>query len=74
MFYANSLKKKALSPKIVVHNNYNLLTKKGESTMRPGRYDSLDFEKSKQNLSFMLREAESDFWGFMRENQRKGFK
>lgn len=42
--------------------------------MRPGRYDKLNFEESKQNFSFMLKEAEQDLWGFMRENQRMSFK
>jgi len=42
--------------------------------MRPGRYDSLNFEESKQNFAFMLREAEYDLWGFMRENQKMTFK
>lgn len=42
--------------------------------MRPGRYDSLNFEESKQNFAYMLKEAENDLWEFMRENQRMSFK
>jgi len=42
--------------------------------MRPGRYDRLNFEECKQNFTFMLREAECDLWGFMRENQKMTFK
>lgn len=42
--------------------------------MRPGRYDSLEFEKSKQNLSFMLREAEKDLWGLLKDHRRDSFK
>lgn len=42
--------------------------------MRPGRYDSLNFEESKQNFAYMLKEAGNDLWGFMRENQRMSFK
>jgi len=42
--------------------------------MRPGRYDKLNFEESKQNFAFMLKEAEQDLWGFMRENQKMSFK
>lgn len=42
--------------------------------MRPGRYDSLEFEGSKQNLSFMLREAEKDLWGLMRDYQRDNYR
>lgn len=42
--------------------------------MRPGRYDSLEFEESKQNLSFMLKEAERDVWGFLRGHRRGSFK
>lgn len=42
--------------------------------MRPGRYDSLEFEKSKQDLYFMLKEAETDVWSVMRGERRKTFK
>lgn len=42
--------------------------------MRPGRYDKLNFEESKQDFAFMLKEAENDLWGFMRENQKMSFK
>ncbi|MFH1753152.1 MAG: IS256 family transposase [Candidatus Omnitrophota bacterium] len=42
--------------------------------MRPGYYDSLEFEASKQNLSFMLREAEKDVWGYLRHHRRGSFK
>ncbi len=42
--------------------------------MRPGRYDSLEFEVSKQNLSFMLKEAERDLWGVLRDHRRNSFK
>lgn len=42
--------------------------------MRPGRYDSLEFEESKQDLFFMLREAERDVWGVMRDYQRGSYK
>ena len=42
--------------------------------MRPGRYDSLEFEKSKQDLYFMLKEAERDVWSVMRGQRRKTFK
>jgi len=42
--------------------------------MRPGKYDSLEFEVSKQNLSFMLREAEKDVWGVLRDHRRGTFK
>lgn len=42
--------------------------------MRPGRYDKLNFEESKQNFAFMLKEAGHNLWGFMRENQKMTFK
>jgi len=42
--------------------------------MRPGKYDSLEFEVSKQNLFCMLREARRDIWGMMREQQKNGYK
>ena len=42
--------------------------------MRPGRYDSLEFEESKQDFHFMLREAERDVWGFLKEHRRNTFK
>jgi len=42
--------------------------------MRPGRYDNLEFEISKQNLSFMLKEAKADVWGVLKGAQRKTFK
>jgi putative transposase len=42
--------------------------------MRPGRYDSLEFEESKQDLFFMLREAQRDVWGVMKEYQRDRYK
>lgn len=42
--------------------------------MRPGKYDSLEFEASKQNLLFMLREAERDVWGVLRDHRRGTFK
>jgi putative transposase len=42
--------------------------------MRPGRYDKLNFEESKQDFAFMLKEAERDLWGFMRDNQRQSYK
>ena len=42
--------------------------------MRPGRYDSLEFEPSKQNLLFMLREAQRDVWGYLRDQRRGTFK
>lgn len=42
--------------------------------MRPGRYDILEFEESKQNLSFMLKEAEKDVWGLLRDHRRSNFK
>lgn len=42
--------------------------------MRPGRYDSLEFEGSKQDLFFMLREAQRDVWGVMKERQRNDYK
>ncbi len=42
--------------------------------MRPGRYDSLNFEVSKQNLAFMLKEAERDVWSVLKGAQRKTLK
>jgi putative transposase len=42
--------------------------------MRRGRYDSLEFEASKQDLFFMLREAEQDVWSVLRSHQRESFK
>jgi len=42
--------------------------------MRPGRYDKLNFEESKQDFTYMLKEAERDLWGFMRDNQRQSYK
>ena len=37
--------------------------------MRHGRYDSLEFEIGKQDLCFMLKEAEQDVWGVLRLNR-----
>ena len=42
--------------------------------MRRGRYDSLEFDASKQDLSFMLKEAEQDVWSVLRGHQRDSFK
>lgn len=42
--------------------------------MRPGRYDNLEFEIGKQDLCFMLKEAEQDVWGVLRGHQRDSFK
>jgi len=42
--------------------------------MRPGKYDNLEFEESKQNLSFMLREAERDVWGVLKDHRKNSFK
>jgi transposase-like protein len=42
--------------------------------MRPGRYDKLNFEESKQDFAFMLKEAERDLWSFMKDSQRKSYK
>lgn len=42
--------------------------------MRFGRYDSLNFEIGKQDLSFMLREAEKDVWSMMRESSQNMYK
>jgi len=42
--------------------------------MRRGRYDSLEFEIGKQDLCFMLKEAEQDVWSVLRGHQRNGFK
>jgi putative transposase len=42
--------------------------------MRPGRYDKLNFEESKQDFTYMLKEAERDLWGFMKDHQRKSYK
>ena len=42
--------------------------------MRPGRYDTLNFDAGKQNLTYMLKEAERDLWGFMREQSRINYK
>ncbi len=42
--------------------------------MRRGRYDSLEFEASKQDLCFMMRQAEQDVWSVLRGHQRNGFK
>ncbi len=42
--------------------------------MRPGRYDSLEFEIGKQDLFFMLRQAEQDVWSVIRGHQRDSFK
>ena len=42
--------------------------------MRPGRYDSLEFEGSKQDLFFMLREAEREVWSVLRGHRANSFK
>jgi transposase-like protein len=42
--------------------------------MRRGRYDSLEFDVGKQDLLFMLREAEQDVWSVLRGHQRNSFK
>lgn len=42
--------------------------------MRRGRYDSLEFEIGKQDLCFMLKEAEQDVWSVLRGHQRGSFK
>ena len=42
--------------------------------MRRGRYDSLEFEIGKQDLCFMLKEAEQDVWSVLRGHQRDSFK
>lgn len=42
--------------------------------MRRGRYDSLEFEVGKQDLRFMLRQAEQDVWSTLRGHQRDSFK
>lgn len=42
--------------------------------MRPGRYDTLEFDVGKQDLCFMLKEAEQDVWGVLRGHQRESFK
>lgn len=42
--------------------------------MRRGRYDSLEFEVGKQDLCFMLKEAEQDVWSVLRGHQRNSFK
>jgi transposase-like protein len=55
-----------------VAKNINPL--KRRSAMRPGRYDTLEFEVSKQNLFFMLREAERDVWSLVRGYRRNTFK
>lgn len=42
--------------------------------MRPNRYDSLNFEVSKQNLAYMLKEAEQDVWSVLRGAQKQTLK
>ncbi len=42
--------------------------------MRRGRYDSLEFDAGKQDLLFMLRQAEQDVWSVLRGHQRNSFK
>lgn len=42
--------------------------------MRPGRYDSLEFEIGKQDLLFMLKEAERDVWSVLRSHQKDSFR
>ncbi|MBM3252911.1 MAG: IS256 family transposase [Candidatus Omnitrophica bacterium] len=42
--------------------------------MRAGKYDILEFEASKQDLSFMLREAERNVWGVLRGYRQNSFK
>lgn len=42
--------------------------------MRRGRYDSLEFDVGKQDLLFMLRQAEQDVWSVLRGHQRNSFK
>jgi transposase-like protein len=42
--------------------------------MRRGRYDSLEFEIGKQDLCFMLKEAEQDVWSVLRGHQKDSFK
>ena len=42
--------------------------------MRRGRYDSLEFDAGKQDLLFMLRQAEQDVWSVLRGHQRDSFK
>ncbi|MBI5748903.1 MAG: IS256 family transposase [Nitrospinae bacterium] len=42
--------------------------------MRRGRYDSLEFDIGKQDLLFMLRQAEEDVWSVLRGHQRNSFK
>lgn len=42
--------------------------------MRRGRYDSLEFEIGKQDLCFMLRQAEQDVWSLLRGHQKDSFK
>ena len=42
--------------------------------MRRGRYDSLEFDSGKQDLCFMLKEAEQDVWSVLKGHQRGSFK
>jgi len=38
------------------------------------RHSILEFYPERQDITFMLKEAERDLWGFMREEMRRGFK
>lgn len=38
------------------------------------RHSILEFYPERQDITFMLKEAEKDLWGFMREEMRRGFK
>lgn len=38
------------------------------------RHSVLNFDPGKQDISFMLREAERDMWGFMRGEMRRSYK